>query len=228
MQQLEYDHEPPPKPLPREEMLKLPVRLPAGRIMAVNFPEKIYWDHFAEMHYEWVDGVLLKIPPTTLRHHDMRHFLRTMLDVYISLNPIGQVITAPFLMKLGRSYREPDIQLTTQKNLHRLSEYMLDGAADIAIELVIQESRATDLGDKFLEYEAAGVQEYWAIDCERDMSFFYRLQPSGQYAQMLPDSQGFYQTPILPKLKLHVPTLWLDELPHLIETVEMVKAMLQD
>jgi len=36
-----------------------------------------------------------------------------------------------------------------------------DGPADLAIEIVSEESRLRDRGEKFAEYEVGGVKEYW-------------------------------------------------------------------
>ncbi len=62
---------------------------------------------------------------------------------------------------------------------------LLEACADICIEIVSPESVTRDYGDKFVEYEKAGVQEYGIIDPNRTSCHF----------------------------KLHVPTLWQDELP---------------
>jgi hypothetical protein len=42
------------------------------------------------------------------------------------------------------------------------------------------------------------------------------------------DEDGFYESPLLPKFKIHVPTLWHDKLPNFIEIGEFVKAMFTD
>ncbi|MEJ7756097.1 MAG: Uma2 family endonuclease [Nocardioidaceae bacterium] len=52
----------------------------------------------------------------------------------------------------------------------------LDGAADLAIEIISPESIGRDRGEKFVEYEAAGIREYWLIDPERRQAEFYRLE----------------------------------------------------
>jgi hypothetical protein len=60
------------------------------------------------------------------------------------------------------------------------------------------------------------------------ISYFYRLQPERHYAQIMPDSEGYYQTPLLPKLKIHIPTLYQAELPNMFEVIESVKAMVEE
>jgi Uma2 family endonuclease len=52
-----------------------------------------------------------------------------------------------------------------------------------------------DRGDKFVEYEAAGVREYWLIDPDRKQAEFYQLAETGRYQLAALDGEGrFYST----------------------------------
>lgn len=81
-------------------------------------------------------------------------------------------------------------------------------------------------GEKFAEYEKAGVKEYWIFDPIRKAAHFNRLNEQGLYNECLVDGDGNYQTLLLPGLKLHAPTLWEDKLPDYFEIGQMVKDML--
>jgi hypothetical protein len=70
-----------------------------------------------------------------------------------------------------------------------------------------------DYGDKFAEYEKAGVKEYWIIDPLRQDARFYRLHESNLYTHIQPDESGHYRSPLLPSLVLHVETLWQEPQP---------------
>jgi hypothetical protein len=48
------------------------------------------------------------------------------------------------------------------------------------------------------------------------------------YASVPLDADGYYETPLLPRFKLHVATLWQDELPNFFEIVQTVQEMLKD
>ncbi|GIV15968.1 MAG: hypothetical protein KatS3mg022_1403 [Armatimonadota bacterium] len=93
-------------------------------------------------------------------------------------------------------------------NLHRLKENYLDGAADLVVEVISPESRARDRGEKFYEYEAAGVREYWLIDPERKRAEFYQLDEDGAYQAMLIASKGVYHSKVLEGLWIQVEWLW--------------------
>ena len=122
--------------------------------------------------------------------------------------------------------REPDLMIVLKTNPHELKDTYLDGAADICIEVVSEESIDRDHGEKFREYEVGGVPEYWIIDPLHDEARFYRLNDQGRYERQSEDAAGNYRTPTLPGLALHVPTLWQDELPGAGATVQLVTAQL--
>lgn len=64
------------------------------------------------------------------------------------------------------------------------------GPADICIEVVSEERIARDHGEKFAEYEKAGVREYWIVDPLRDTCRFNRLNEAGVYIPVGPGQDG--------------------------------------
>lgn len=204
------------------EKTQSPVR---GEVIATNISEEDYMRDYAHDYCEWVKGDVIKMPPILLRHNHLTDYLRELLKTYFAIKSIGKVISAPFVMRTEVSRREPDLQVILNDNLGTLTDTYMDGAADICIEVVSPSNAATDYGDKFTEYEAGGVKEYWIIDSMREECRFHRLNEDKLYKQILP-VDNVYTTPLLPQFKLHVPTLWQDELPNIFSVAEMVKAML--
>ena len=123
-----------------------------------------------------------------------------------------------------RACFEPDIQILFTRNKHRLSESLITGPADIAIEVVGEESQQRDYAEKLYAYERGGVAEYWIIDPLRKEALFYRLDEKVYKPQPIQDD--IYETPQLPQLQLHVPTLWEDELPDMRDILQAVEKML--
>jgi Uma2 family endonuclease len=183
-------------------------RLPAGRLVATDVSAMVYLETYAETYHEWVRGMVLQMSPVSSQHDALTSYLRMLLTAYLELNPIATVLGAPFVMRLAAtdSYREPDLQVIRHDNPGKLTDTAMLGPADIAIEVVSPESVARDYGDKFAEYEQGGVREYWLIDPIRQRCQFNRLNAAGVYASMAPDATGNYQTPLLPKLVVRVPT----------------------
>jgi len=80
--------------------------------------------------------------------------------------------------------------------------------------------------EDYLAHYAEQHCEYWIIDPERQETLFYSLAGTGKYQRHDPDQSGMYQTPRLPDLKLHIPTMWNAPLPDLISIVDAVRKML--
>src|SRR5207248_2018052 len=117
------------------------------------------------------------------------------------------------LMRLASrpSGREPDILFVAKENAERIQTAHLDGPADLVVEIVSPDSSARDRGDKLVEYEAAGVREYWVIDPIRRDASFYQLAKNGGYISVEPDGNGVYHSAVLPGLRL--PVAWLLQPP---------------
>lgn len=203
--------------------------LPAGEIIASDVSLEEYMENYAADHCEWVEGYVIKMSPAEISHNDLVYYLYELLRVYFAIKPIGRVIGQPFVMRLPafpRRRREPDLLVVLKTNPNELKDTYLDGPADICIEVVSEGSIDRDHGDKFQEYEKGGVKEYWITDPIHKECRFYRLNEAGRYVRQSEDETENYTTPILPGLLLHVPTLWEENLPNPIETVEAVKKML--
>ena len=167
---------------------------------------------------EWVDGEIIMVSPASKRHQDIAGFLYKALDLYVQVHDLGEVVQAPFQMKLEHG-REPDLLFIAKEHLGRLRENYLDGPADLVVEIVSPESAARDRGEKFYEYEAGGVREYWLIDPLRQQAEFYYLAEDERYRLAPPDEQGRYRARVVPGFWLRVTWLWQDPLPSPIRTV---------
>jgi Uma2 family endonuclease len=157
---------------------------------------------------EWVDGEIIMYSPASLIHQDIGGFLENLLRPYVEGKNLGKVLRAPFQMKLPEHLpgREPDLIFVSTANLHRLRKTYLDGPADLAVEIISEESIDRDRGRKFVEYEASGVQEYWLIDP-------LLSQVDNRYHVVLPDADGIYHSQVLPGFWLRVSWLWQTPLP---------------
>src|SRR5579883_2063621 len=151
------------------------------RARRVSFDEYLAWG--GEENVEWQNGEIISMAPASMQHEDLFLFLTHLMRAYVRKHDLGKVLGSRFVMKLNaqRRGREPDIMFVSKERLHLLKKNYLDGAADAVVEIVSPESVGRDRGEKFVEYEAAGVREYWLIDPERRQAEFYRLGEDGRY-----------------------------------------------
>ncbi len=127
---------------------------------------------------------------------------------YVEEQQLGDILIAPFQMKLPQSGREPDVIFVATAHRNRLKKTYLDGPADLAVEIISPESAGRDRGDKYFEYEKAGIPEYWLIDPLSRRAEFYQQDAQGTYQLVPPAPDGTYHSPIIPGFWLRVDWLW--------------------
>jgi Uma2 family endonuclease len=128
---------------------------------------------------------------------------------------LGQLRVAPFELKItpqGNS-REPDLMFIAKPHLDRLTEERVVGPPDLIIEIVSDASTHRDRVDKFDEYEAGSVLEYWIIDNRpgRRRALFFLLDNQGQYQSVPVGADGVYRSVALPDFWLRVEWLWAEQ-----------------
>lgn len=198
--------------------------------VAHNVTWETYQQKYASHFYEWVRGSVYRLAPDHQEHQDMRRFLHLLLEAYFEVKSLGTVRHSPFNMRIRErsTARKPDLMVVLGENRHNLTPQFMDGPADICIEIVSADSIARDHGEKFAEYEAVGVREYWIIDPLHHEARFYRADRSGVFQSRKTNVDGDYMTPNLPGLTVPVHLLWQDEpLPGPLAIVKSVHKMLR-
>ncbi len=190
------------------------------------FPKMTYQEFLAwaedGTHVEWVDGEVISMSPASHQHQNLADFLTALLRFFIESHQLGTVLSAPFQMKLETrpSGREPDLMFVSTARLDRLRNAYFDGPADLAVEIISPESRARDRGDKFYEYEQAGVREYWLIDPLRKQAEFYLLGEDSIYRLAPTGESNIFHSRVLDGLYLKVEWLWQEPLPTLLSVLK--------
>jgi Uma2 family endonuclease len=187
-------------------------------------PPLVSWEDFLawlreDIQAEWVDGEIIKMSPASSAHQRLVRFLSALLQYFVEYHLLGEILPSPFLMRLAdrRSGREPDLLFVTTEHADRVRETYLDGPADLVVEVVSLESTIRDRRDKFLEYQAAKIPEYWLLDQPRQEAYFYVLDANGRYQLIALSSDGIYASTMLTGLRLPVEWLWRSPLPTLRE-----------
>jgi Uma2 family endonuclease len=122
------------------------------------------------------------------------YFLLTLLTEFVRFRQLGEVFAETIEMYLGDRARVPDLMFVRAARLNRVGRRRLDGPADLAIELISDDSVERDNEEKLGEYAAAGVTEYWVLDARDDAPdlrppAFYHLV-DGVYQPIPLDAEG--------------------------------------
>ena len=189
-------------------------------------PPRMTYEEFLEwgdgIRAEWVDGEVIVMSPASNPHQSLMVFLGALLLHFVEANQLGRIFLPPFQMKLSTrpSGREPDLLFISKAKLSNLKQNYLDGPADMVVEIVSPDSQARDRGDKFYEYEEAGIPEYWILDQSRRRAEFYQFEGERTYKLIDPDENGVYRSKVLEGLWLKVDWLWQDPLPTLMSVLK--------
>lgn len=164
---------------------------------------------------EWVAGeVVLKMSVHEL--HDMlQRAIAASAEQFVLSRSLGRVRGPEFPMRLEQkpSRREPDVLIVTSANLERLTPTLLQGPADVIVEIVSPDSVAREYRVKFGEYEAGGVREYFIVDPLAKAIEAHRLDDGGRYVPILADGQRRLQSGVLPGWWLSAEELFREPAP---------------
>jgi Uma2 family endonuclease len=188
----------------------------AERRLPMSYEAFLAWAD-EDIHAEWVDGEVIIFMPPVYRHQAIISFLCQLLGLFVEADDLGVVLIAPFEMRArpGGSAREPDLLFVARAHLDRLTPERLVGPADLVVEVISESSVGRDREEKFREYAAAGVPEYWLFDPRpgQQRADFFRLTEAGTYEPARADAEGRYHAAVVPGFWLDPNWLWQEPLP---------------
>jgi Uma2 family endonuclease len=120
---------------------------------------------------EIIDGEWIPVTKNTWRHGEIAINVGVLLKLYAREHPGWSVAVGDPGTKLGRNpdrLRGPDVAIirTDRRPTGKGVEGWLEGAPDVAVEVIGDSQSASTLTKKALEYLAAGAKMVWVIDAE--------------------------------------------------------------
>lgn len=174
---------------------------------------------------EWVDGEVIVPMAKSVKHANILLFLMTLMHLFCLKHKFGRVLGPDSQIRFQalRRRRTPDILFLSNERLHQIRETYVEGAPDLAVEIVSPDSVARDWREKYLEYEAAGVLEYWVVDPMAERVEAYALNAQQRY-ERLEMQAGKIASRVLPGFYLKPEWLWQDELPNPMDVLAELSA----
>lgn len=182
----------------------------ANGALQMSYEQFLEWgdeDTFAE----WVDGEVIEFMSVKLPHQAVVDLLSALIRIYAQIFDLGIVKTAPYQMRLRRSGREPDVMFMLHETYdQRATESYLDGSAELVVEVVSNDSVRRDRRDKYREYRAAGVNEYWVIDSRphKLTADFFVLDETGDYDLIATEEDERFESTVLKGFWIKPEWLW--------------------
>lgn len=171
----------------------------------------------ADVHGDWIDGrIRLQVAGETDVHSNVLGFVSALMNGYAE-ETIGGDFLLLFQMRSREDLpsREVDLLYVAPENQGRLREYFVDGPADLAVEVVSDQSRRRDRVHKLAEYEAGGVREYWLIDPVLEQAELYRLGADGRFARVAAGRSAVLRSEVVPGMWFQAEWFWPDSMPKL-------------
>jgi Uma2 family endonuclease len=117
---------------------------------------------------ELIDGEVRAIAPASGGHGLGAGAIHGHLFVWLRANPIGAVLAAETGFRLGRDpdrVRAPDVAvvLYARRPRQTIGSGYLEGAPDLAVEVVSPADRADELAEKVADWLRSGTPTVWVV-----------------------------------------------------------------
>ncbi|MDX1909533.1 MAG: Uma2 family endonuclease [Bacteroidia bacterium] len=160
-----------------------------------KFYELIHEDHKAE----FINGEVVFRSPVRRQHWRATTRLAMKLSAYVERLGLGEVGIEKVMISLTRNDYEPDVCFFRQEVAATFTpEQMLFPAPDFLVEVVSNSTEKTDRGEKFVDYAAHGVQEYWIVDPRHQCVEQYLLQDDGTFMLHAKVAEGVIRAQAVP------------------------------
>jgi Uma2 family endonuclease len=131
---------------------------------------------------ELVDGVISMMATPTPQHQRVARRLTNTLE---GLAPPEVCVTGEVEIRLGdKLRRNPDVMVVRAEGFDEKSPRVQPEQVVLAVEVVSPGSEARDRIDKPREYAGAGIEHYWRVETEPEITVnTFRLSDRDRYVQ---------------------------------------------
>jgi Uma2 family endonuclease len=185
---------------------KRAVQLDGQPIPRLRMTEQQFEDWLDEdVRAEWVDGEVILMAPANTEHVLLNGWLWRLVADFVDFHRAGTVFGIEQQVRLPRQKRRrnPDLLFIASRHTNRIRQTYIEAAPDLIMEIVSPDSKSRDWREKFLDYQSAGVREYWIIDRPSRRVEVYILDRTKKYRRILEKDtkiaskvlRGFYIRP---------------------------------
>ena len=190
-------------------------RLSGQPVPGVRLTERQFlaW-HVEGVRAEWEAGEVVLMTMTSDEHSGLNVWLLRLVGDVVEHLDAGEVRGPEYGVRLPgqRRLRAPDVLFVARRRVPLMGRMVLDGAPDLAVEIVSPDSVERDWVTKRDEYERAGVREYWIVDPRHEHLAAYGLHGKA-YRAIRPDDDGRIHSKVLKGLYIRPEWLWRSPLP---------------
>jgi Uma2 family endonuclease len=118
-----------------------------------------------DKRYELIEGELIMTPSPVPYHQRIVMNIGFKLDEFIKKHGLGKLFLAPCDVYLDdENVLQPDILFVSKDREGIIGEKNIQGAPDLVIEILSENTAYNDMVKKKKLYARFGVKEYWIVD----------------------------------------------------------------
>ncbi|MEG4283886.1 Uma2 family endonuclease [Microcoleus sp. A006_D1] len=160
--------------------------------------------------YEIVNGELIDMGNSGAKHGYVCSILMILLGGYVHIQKLGAMFdsSTAFKMKSGNK-RSPDVSFMAKQRLQGLDELpdgYLEGAPDLAVEILSPSNTVEEIHNKLVEYFENGARLVWVIHPKEQYVLVYRSAQSPD--RLLKSADSLDGEDIVPDFTLAVAELF--------------------
>jgi len=158
-----------------------------------------------DKRYELIEGELLMTPSPITLHQRISRRLGFELTRFVEENNRGEIFYAPYDVYLDdENVVQPDILFISKERLDIIGEKNVQGAPDLVIEIISENSAYRDMVQKRRLYEKFGVKEYWIVIPKESLVEIYTLKDNLFQPYKAFHKNTVLESPYLKDFKIHL------------------------
>jgi Uma2 family endonuclease len=155
--------------------------------------------------YELIEGELLMTPSPVTEHQRISRDLGFEILKSVRENDLGEVFYAPYDVYLDdENVVQPDILFISKERLNIIGEKDIQGAPDLVIEILSENTAYRDFVQKKKLYARFGVKEYWIVIPGEELVEVYILKDKTYILYKTYNKDDTLESPSIKNLKIEL------------------------
>jgi Uma2 family endonuclease len=177
-----------------------------------------------ERKADLIDGVIYMASPESTADNKLGGWLYRLMSEFVEQYDLGEVFYTRVAFRISqRRGPEPDVAFVAKRRRHLIESGFVNGAPDVAVEIVSPDSVERDYEKKWNVYEKAGVREYWIIDPGLRQATFLALY-RGKF-QPLPLDGTIFNSKVLKGFRIDTKWLWTKRRPSVRRALQKMEPL---
>src|SRR3990170_3869022 len=158
-----------------------------------------------DKRYELINGELLMTPSPIPHHQRISRRIEFILEKFITENRLGEIFYAPCDVYLDdENVVQPDILFISRDRRDIIGKKNIQGAPDLVIEIISENSAYRDMVQKKKLYARFGVKEYWIVIPDEEEIEVYTLKDNKYQLCRTYNKGDTFKSPSLKGLKIEL------------------------